>query len=153
MAFLNPEDWDAYKSVINEYHEDAFQQTITWNTMATSVDPHGEDMNEREIDIELKGLIGYNYFRSWPVNKVSEAGETDKQSMIMYFNLAYLTGLGHINAEGQFQFNPGRDYFTVQGVRYKPAGDSLTAQAHDNPLLVFIIVKREELPTSQQRFP
>lgn len=149
---MNQADWDEYINVLNEYHQDAFQQDIIWNRKVVINDTNGEDSNERTLDIALKGLVGYNHFRSWPINKVSEAGELDKESLIVYFNLEYLNSLGYTNARGQFKFNPGTDKFTLRGVTYKPLGDSEAAQAHDKPVFCFIILKREELTTGQERY-
>ena len=142
-------DWDDYESSMNIWQEDAFQETITWHKSSVSLSKHGEDNNERFRDFELKGLIQYNYFRAWPINTPSDAGELDKESCMLYLNIKYLKDKGYTNNFDQFKFDPAMDRFTIRGLVYKAFGDSQVAQAHDKPLFLFIILQREETKTSK----
>lgn len=151
MAFMKPEDWQAYQDTLNEWQEDMFQQPVTWESKRKTRTVHGE-YQERPSSIELKGLIQYNYFRSWPITKIKDSGEVDKESMILYLNIKYLADNGWANMAGQFMFDPGYDRFIVNGVTYKAMGESQAAQAHDKPLFLFIILKREELSTSDTKY-
>ena len=49
---------------------------------------------------------------------------------------------------GQFIFRSGEDRFIIRGEVYKALGDSQAAQASDEPLEVFIVLKREETETA-----
>jgi len=147
MSFLTPEEWVEYETVINDFHDDAFQEDIHWLTLVNKVNPFGEDGDEKVQDVPLKGLISYNYFRSWPMNKGTTTGEIDKESCMMYLNNQYLSDNGYLNANGQFKFNPGLDRFAIRGITYKATGDAQISQANGKPLLHFVILKREEIPT------
>ena len=152
MAHLTQADWDAHAAAINEFAEDAFQQLITWRTNITNLSEHGEDDVNRTRDITLKGLVLYNYFRSWPTNKPDVAGEIDNESVLIYFNSKYLADEGYINSDGQFDFQPVTDRFWVNGLQYKASGESQAAQSNDQPLLHFVIMKREELNSHENKY-
>ena len=152
MSNLTPADWDAHTDAINSFHDDAFQHVITWKRIITNLDENGEDGNIRYEDIELRGLMLYNYFRSWPTNKNDQAGEIDKQSCLLYLNSEYLRGLGYLNNLDQFDFLPVEDRVIINGLVYKANGESQAAQAKDKNLLHFIILKREELETGSSKY-
>ena len=98
MAHMTQEQWDDYINIINEWQEDAFQQDITWLKTATVISKNGEDNNHRFKEINLKGLIQYNQFRAWPITQTTDSGETDKESILVYFNIKYLKDLEKENA-------------------------------------------------------
>lgn len=147
MAFLSSADWQEYKDIINEFHEDANQEPIIWRRMTSNLHRYGEDGGETHVDTNLLGLVQYNFFRSWPINKTTTTGELDKESCMLYLNIEYLRGLGFLTADEQFAFRPAEDRFLIDGKLYKAAGDSQAAQAHDENLLLFIVLKREETDT------
>ncbi len=148
MAKVNPNTWQRYKNTINAFHDDANQQVIVWHKSQGGLDRFGEDnLTERFLDINLLGLIQYNYFRSWPMTKTTETGELDEQNSMLIFNRKYLEDLGYLNLEGYFAFDPAADRFTIEGKVYKASGDTPLSQASDEPLLVMIVVQREELNT------
>jgi len=147
MSFLSDLDWQGYIDIINEFHEDAFQEVIHWKSIINKYDRFGEDGGEVTEDIPLRGLVQYNYFRNWPINKPTTTGEIDKESIIVYFNNNYLDGLGYLDSFGKFKFNQGRDMFVIRDITYKPSGESQIAQAKGTPILHFIILKREEKMT------
>lgn len=151
MAHLTPEQWQAYRDTINEWHEDAFQQPIIWRREVVTQDRYGEDYNKRTEDVEIKGLVLSNYVRSWPMSNMNHIGELDKESVLVYFNLKYLRELGYLNEHDQFIYNSALDRFIINGMMYRSSGDSQAAQASDYPLLYFIILKREETSTGKQR--
>ena len=146
MAFIDPSTWDTYKGVINEFHEDANQQEVIWRRITSNRSRYQEGTNTTE-DITILALVQYNYFRSWPINRVKEAGELDQESMMLFLNVQYLRDQGHMTADDQFNFNPSEDRFIIEGVVYKPTGDTKVAQASDDPLMLTIILKREETST------
>lgn len=150
MAHMTQSQWDRYIKTINEWNEDVGQQVIIWKKNITNNNRWGESSNERYKEIELKGLIHYNNFRSWPVNMYTDTGELDKQSIMIFFNIEYLRNLGHTDQNGIFKYDPGLDKFLVNGILYVNSGESQVAQAKDNPLLTFIILKREEINTGNE---
>lgn len=152
MAFIKQSSWDKYKAIIDEWHEDVFQQEIVWKRNITNLNQYGEDNNVRYEDITLLGLIHYNEFRSWPINMYTDTGELDKQSVMVFFNIEYLKDLGYTNPYGVLQFDHGLDKFVINGVLYKSAGESQVAQAHNHPLLTFIILQREETSSTSESY-
>ena len=152
MKFMSQENWDMHNNAINDWHEDAFQEDIIWLKNYINRDYHGEDDNHKFDTITLKGLVTYNFFRSWPIDMATDTGEIDKQSCMVMFNLKWLGDNGHLNADGQLDLNPGDDKFILNGVTHVPSGDSHISQAYDNPLLFFLILKREEISTGQTRY-
>lgn len=149
---MTKEQWDTYAGILDEWQEDAFQQDIIWRKSVVVLSKHGEDNNVRFIDKELKGLIQYNYFRAWPINQPTDSGELDKESCLLYLNIKYLKSMGYTNSYDQFQFEPTMDRFIINGVTYKAFGDSQVAQAHNKPLFIYIILKREEVETSKSLY-
>lgn len=149
---MTQEDWDMHKNAINDWHEDAFQEDITWLRNYINRDYHGEDSNHKFDTVNLKGLVTYNFFRSWPIDMATDTGEIDKQSCMAIFNIKWLGDNGYLNQDQQLDINQGDDKFILNGVTYVPSGDSHISQAYDNPLLFFLILKREEVPTGQTRY-
>lgn len=147
MGFMSSADWQRYIDVMNKYQDDAFNQVVTWKRRVTFTDQHGEDSNNRYEETELKGLIHYNNFRSWPLTAYTETGEIDKQNCMLFLNIAYLQSLGFAQNNGQLEFEQSYDRFLINGVEYQSAGDSQVAQANDNPLFIFIILKRTDRET------
>lgn len=152
MAFPSDAQWAAYKQVIDNFHDDAFQDDIVWKRQVTTRDPNGETSNERFVSVNLKGLVQYNYFRSWPMNQQTPSGELDKESVLVYLNNQYLEDEGHLDLNKQFEFDPGVDRFVLRGRVYKALGDSHAAQAKNTPLLTFLILKREETSTGDNQY-
>ena len=145
MAYINDSTWDRYTNIINSFHDDANKQIVIWEKMLSARTRLSNDVIRSNVTLE--GLIQYNFFRNWPINKAEVAGEVDKQSLLLYLNLEYLRGLDLLNDNNQFIFDPVYDRFTIEGVRYKAMGDSKAAQAKDKTLLFFIILQREEVLT------
>lgn len=150
--YIPQNTWDQYKEIINNFHEDAFKEEIIWERHINVLSEHGEDGSNTSQLITLEGLVGYNDFRNWPINVHTTSGETDKQNLQLWLNLKYLEGLGYTNEHNLFQFNPGLDYFHIRGQKYKSSGESGSAQAQGTPLLFFIILKREEIATSDNPY-
>lgn len=150
--YVATNEWDAYKEVINNFHADAFQEDIVWiKTNEQWVTEHGEDDGSEPdpVEINLKGLIQYNDYRSWPTTNPTRSGERDLQNLLVFFNTKYLTDAGHTNADSFFDFDPGHDRFRIRGKVYKAMGESHTAQASEEPLLQFVILEREETPSEE----
>lgn len=146
---LTPEQWQAYKNTINAAHNSFNQDTVMWYRFVRGFQRYGEDtlINEHFNTVSLKCLIEYNAFRTWPVTDETLTGILDKESMVMILNKKYLSDNGYLNSDGFFNFNPGRDKFTHLGLEYRSAGEVPVAQAGDEPLLFYIILKRQEKST------
>lgn len=149
--FLSDAEWAEYEDAVNAFHNDAFQQPIVWRKLVSTFDSIGREKT-RYINDTLLGIIQYNHFRSWPINIESVTGQIDNQSMLLFLNNKYLEDRNLLNSEGQFEFKPDTDRFTVNGVEYVAKGDSQTAQTKNKALLHFIVLKREEIKTSEQRY-
>jgi hypothetical protein len=144
--FISDAEWQQYEDDINSFNNDAFQQSITWVKSINIFDTFGREKPKTK-SVELKGLINYNHFRSWPINKESITGQIDKESMLLYLNHNYLLELGLINENGIFDFKPDLDKFIIDGLEYSAKGNSQTAQTKNKTLLHFIVLKREEKST------
>lgn len=145
--------WDIYKKIINDAHEDFNQDTITWVRQLHSMPRYGEDEGNRSTgNITLKCLNAYNFFRTWPMTDESVAGKIDKESQVVMLNKEYLNGLGYLTVDGNFDFDPGADYFIFQGQKLTAAGETPLSQAYDDPLHIMLILKREPTPTGSPKY-
>ena len=143
-------NWTSYQNLIgNDAFDTFFQKDLIWKRANPFLDSNGEDEIGRTFtDITLKCLVDYNDFRTWPINRNSETGELDKQTMVILFSIKYLEGLGYMNANGNLDYSVGEDRFTLDGILYKSMGDTNTAQAQDIPLLAQLVLEREVTDTS-----
>lgn len=154
MGFLTAADWQEYKDCINEFNlDDSHRQDIIWQRIGTNLSRWGEDDNIVRVNQLIKGLVQYNYFKSWPTDQTTIAGQIDKQSILVWLNIKYLSDNGWVTPSGQYNFRPGEDRFVIRGEVYKALGDSQAAQASDEPLEVFIILKKEETETGDLVYP
>lgn len=151
--FVATSEWNEYKDIINKFHEDAFQQDITWRKLTSRMDLHGEDLSNKFNDITLKCLCNFNDYRSWPVTIPSRSGFIDAQSVLVYFNTKYLKDNGYTTSNDFLNLDPLRDRFILNGKMYVAMGESETAQASNQTLLQFIILKREETKTENDVYP
>ena len=152
MKLMKEKDWEKYIKSINDWQEDAFQQTLLWKKFITFQNKHGEGNKAIFEDIELKGLFHYNYFRAWPVTQATTTGEIDKESCLLYLNKKYLKDNGYINNTETLNFDPAMDRFILDGITYKSSGESQAGQAYDSTLFYFLILKREENNTGENRY-
>ena len=141
---ISDADWDNYKAIINDAHNIFNQENITWVRYTSGLQRFGEDdpSSVTISQIVLKCLVNYNVYRSWPLSEESTSGQLDKESIAAIFNRSYLASLGYINANGNFIIDPGKDYFIHRGVKYRCAGETPAAQAKDEPLLIYVILRR-----------
>jgi len=154
MNAISDAQWAIYKNIIDNAHNFFNQDIITWVRISHGLQRWGEDdvAIDKTFSTNLKCLINYNVYRSWPMSKESEGGVMDKESILVILNKEYLNGLGYINANGNFDFDPGKDYFLHQGQKLRASGETPAAQAKDNPLLVYIILKRMETDTGNKKY-
>lgn len=143
--YINQSQWAKYKSIINDFHHDAFQDEVKWYRVKDVISRNGEDESGYENPITLKGLMNYNYFRTWPLTGYSITGEVDKQSTVLILNVAYLSSLGYIdNTTKKLIYRQDKDVIVHRGDYYIPTGDTFVSQAGDEPLLFILILKRQE---------
>ena len=138
-------EWDKYKSIINDFiDEDAGKQPFVWLRKINQPLAYGEDGGIRYLPVILEGLFQYNYIRTWPANKSTLSGELEGENMVLYISARMLRENGYVNEFGYPDLNWSEDRFLLNGKVYKPEGDTQVAQAKDEALLFFIILKREE---------
>ena len=147
--------WKKYKKMVGWGAESFNKDQVIFAHQDSNVDRWGEDINITDplfTYTNLDVLVQYNYFKTWPSNKETESGQIDRQTMVFLFNREYLRGLGgFLDAHGNFQIEPSADYFIHRGQEYRIEGDTLIAQAQDDPLHVMVIVRRQEVPTGEDR--
>jgi len=153
-TFTQASDWDSYKNVINGFNSDAFNQPLVWRKTVNRISEYGEDNSVQTQDIPLLGLMWYNDYRSWPTTIPTPTGLVDGQSSVLYLNIKYLedTIPEHLNPQGFLKIDSGNDSFIVNGQTYKSTGESQTAQASDKPLILFLILKREETESHNDKY-
>jgi len=150
MELLSSVDWDKYRKAINDASDTFNQETIIWHRLQRRMARDGEEDVETFLNTEIKGLIAYNYFKSWPDSDFKVSGENEDTSVVLILNKKYLNDRDYLNANGYFAFNPGYDYFTIKGIEYDTKGDTDVAQANDDPLMVYLRLERKQLSTGKK---
>lgn len=141
-------NWNRFKAVIKDAHDTWFQASITWQRYApTTVPLYNEDKTNTYTDIPLKALVAFNEFRTWPITIKQSSGELDNENMYLLINREYLGEMGYLDASGYFNFNADKDYFIHMGIKYKSEGHTGVSQDQADPLLVLIVLRREEKAT------
>ena len=141
-------NWGNYRNIIRDAHDTFNQDTLIWRRFRWFMNYHGEDDTQGTFElIPLRGLLKYNDFKVWPLNTPTTSGELDRQTTVAIFNLDYLEENNWLNTERQFIFNNARDRIIHRGIIYKSTGDTLLSQAFDIPLLVHLVLTREETDT------
>lgn len=136
-------NWQRYKDDVNNFHYEANQVDIIWRRNTSRINRLGEDNNvDTYSDRILKGLIQFNDFRTWPITKFTLTGEEDKQSEVLILNIAYLQREGLLDNNKNFAYNPSKDRFIHKGIEYEDSGSTSVAQASDEDLFFYIILKR-----------
>lgn len=137
--------WNLYKAIVNDFLDtDAGKQSFLWLKHINQLSLFGEDNNTKYIPVRLEGLFQYNFIKTWPANHHTLSGELEGENMVLYISARYLESNGYLDKYGYFNFNWSEDRFVLNGKVYKPDGDTQVAQAKDEALLFFIILKREE---------
>ena len=141
---------DKVRRVHNRFAESMAQESVEWyKDTPTSVPLFNEGEKNLAPAVTLKGLVGYNVFRTWPITKQSPEGELDNQNLVVYFYLDYLNELGYTNEHNYFVFNPSKDRFVIRGMRYKCEGHTQAAQIGDSPLLIQLSMLRDDQATTE----
>ena len=142
--FLSNKAWNKYKKIIKDFiDKDAGRQVVTWMRHIDQIGAFGEDVGDQYLPVQLEALCYYNVFRNWPINKPTISGELDEENLTIYVTKRQIETLGYINSEGYWQLNWSEDRFVINGITYKPSGDTQVAQAKDEALCFIVILKRD----------
>lgn len=76
---ITPNQWADFRKAMKVAHDSFNQQIIIWQKALIIDNPFGEDSGRKYQDIQLKGLIQYNWFRTWPANTETKTGTVDKE--------------------------------------------------------------------------
>lgn len=144
-------NWTKFLNAMNDAHKTFHQKPITWKRATITTDRYGEDLVAPTTTVELLVLLNYNFMRTWPADRTSATGETDDESVQVMINKEYLRQNGYLNASGYFDFNPDLDRFIIDGLKYKPFGDTAAAQMQVDDVLITIILKRDHTQTGDKR--
>ena len=135
-------DWDRYKHVVQKFLEDdSGRQTIGWCRHIDQMLMMGEDKSPKYTLVLIEALCYYNAFRNWPINKATVSGELDDENLVILIPKSAVQK--YLNDAGYFQFNWSEDRFIINGIPYKPDGDTQVAQAKDEAIVFQIILKRD----------
>ena len=135
-------DWDRYKHVVQKFLEDdSGRQTIGWCRHIDQMLMMGEDKSPKYTLVLIEALCYYNAFRNWPINKATVSGELDDENLVILIPKSAIQK--YLNDDGYFQFNWSEDRFIINGIPYKPDGDTQVAQAKDEAIVFQIILKRD----------
>ena len=142
--FVSNKAWDKYKKIITNFLDmDAGRQTITWAKAVDQLLSHGEDNTPKYYNIPIEALCYYNSFRNWPINKATISGELDDENLSILISKSYIEQIGYLTSEDYWDFNWSEDRFVINGIIYKPSGDTQVAQAKDEALVFLVILKRD----------
>ncbi|MCM1438790.1 MAG: hypothetical protein NC131_06215 [Roseburia sp.] len=113
---------------------------------------HGEDTIPTYRRIEIEALCSYNAFRNWPLNSGSVSGESDDENCSILVSMdyiktidggRYLKTIGNSEVDTYWDINWQEDRFIINGLTYRPSGDTQVAQAKDEALVFMVILKRD----------
>lgn len=145
FAFVSDKDWDKYKNIITSFlDQDAGRQRMIWAKHVNQLLSHAEDSVPQFYKIEIEALCYYNAFRNWPINDVTTSGGLDQENLSIMVSKKYIEELGYLNENGYWDFNWVEDRFIINGLVYKPSGDTQVAQAKDEALVFLVILKRDK---------
>lgn len=142
--FISDKAWEKYKSIVQDFLDiDAGRQRIVWAKHVNQMLSHGEDYTPHYYRIEIEALCFYNAFRNWPINQSTITGELDEENLSILISKKYLEDHGYLNSNGYWDFNWVEDRFIINGIEYRPSGDTQVSQAKDEAIVFLIILKRD----------
>ena len=113
---------------------------------------HGEDTIPTYRKVEIEALCSYNAFRNWPLNSYSVSGESDDENCSLLVSMDYIKNLESgrylkticdSEVDTYWDLNWQEDRFIINGLTYRPSGDTQLAQAKDEALVFMVILKRD----------
>lgn len=144
FKYVSNKVWNKYKNIVSKFLDnDAGRQKIIWAHYPNQLIPFGEDSKPNYLLRVIEALCYYNAFRNWPINRDTVTGELDEENLSIIISSKYLKDHGYLNSHGYFDFNWSSDRFVINGIVYKPAGDTQVAQAKDEALAFLVILKRD----------
>lgn len=142
FRYVRNRDWDRYKHIVQKFLEDdSGRQTVAWCRNIDQPLFMGEDVKPKYELVPIEVLCYYNAFRNWPINKATVSGELDDENLVILIPKSSITD--YLNTMGYFKFNWSEDRFIINGISYKPDGDTEVAQAKDEAIVFQIIIKRD----------
>ena len=142
--YVSNKAWERYKKIIQKFLDfDAGRQVIYWMKHVDQMLAFAEDSTPQFISIPIEALCFYNAFRNWPLNKATVSGALDEENLSIYVSKSNIEKLGYLSSEGYWDFNWEEDRFVINGITYKPSGDTQVAQAKDEALVFMVILKRD----------
>jgi len=147
MSFITQEQWSKFNQIQRQYYEDIAGISVIWRTVIKNVDRWAEGESEETVDIPVKAIVSFNDFRTWPTNRPTESGTLDKENLYLLLNKLYLGENSWLNNNGYFNFDPVMDRFIVDGILYKPDGDTQVSQIYDTVGYIMVILSREPTQT------
>ena len=136
--------WNRYKKIITDFLDwDAGRQTITWAKHVNQYLNHAEDDSPRYYNIPIELYAITMLLGIWPMNKATVSGELDDENLSILISKNYIEQIGYLNQEGYWNFNWSEDRFVINGIVYKPSGDTQVSQAKDEALVFLVILKRD----------
>lgn len=142
--FIPNKSWDRYKGIINNFLDlDAGRQKIIWAKAVDQMLTHGEDSLPMYFKKEIEALCNYNAFRNWPINRNTVTGELDDENLSILISANSLREQGYLNEDNYWDFDWTMDRFEINGIVYRPTGDTQVAQAKDEALIFLVILKRD----------
>ena len=90
--------------------------------------------------------------RTWPVTRETSSGQIDDESLVVILNKQYLETISPatLNDYGYLSYDPGRDRFVIDGIRYEPAGDTYADHINNDGNLFYLILNRETRKTGDK---
>lgn len=144
MKLVSDKAWSKYKKIVQDFlDQDAGRQPIIWAKHINQLLGYGEDSSPQYTFNVIEALCYYNAFRNWPINKSSVSGEQDEENLSIMISRQYLEEKGYLDANGYFDFNWAEDRFIINGIAYRPTGDTNVSQAKDEAIVFLIILKRD----------
>lgn len=159
MSTLTDQDWLKFQSVLDGANGSLNQKQLIWYRYLSPLDINLEDfgeINKAQLDnptqyskVYLKALLNYNYMRTWPVDQNTQEGKLDRQSLQVFLNKTYLKSLNYLTGHTNFDYNPDFDRFVIDGLLYRPVGDTSASQAGAIDIFYLLILQREESETTE----
>lgn len=143
-------DWNEYAETISSAMSSYAQEPITWRRNIRKMPRYGEDEGTTSEDVTLMGLVLYDDWRIWPLNRMTNSGQVDFEHAALMLDKKYLSDNNFLTVDGNFAFDPGLDRFIIKNIIYKPAGDTHLAQAGPYTLIFQILLQREENITAEK---
>ena len=144
MPKVSNKAWSKYKRTVQNFlDQDSGRQKIIWASHIDQILSYGEDSLPQYVFNVIEALCYYNACRNWPINKSSVIGEQDEENLSIMISKQYLADRGYLDSNGYFDFNWAEDRFIINGIPYRPTGDTNVSQAKDEAIVFLIILKRD----------